>query len=273
MTDLTAAIFTVRPYQAGTMPGYMGRAVYAQTLRWIGQRDAALADALHDSDGPKPLTCSTVVGPKRAGKNIRQLNPQGSYWFRVTALTAPVSALLQTIVDALPDAAELDGIPFKLESATIDPDVHRWANSTTYQELAAPYLLGDASIDGRVGLRFSSPTVFKTKGRLEPLPQAPMVFGSLTNRWNHFSPVAISPETRRFCDTEVVMSRFKLRSRAFPLKNRVMMGAVGKAVYSALNTDRYWRAVLHLLADFAFYSGVGYQTAAGLGQARMIADI
>lgn len=31
-------------------------------------------------------------------------------------------------------------------------------------------------------------------------------------------------------------------------------------------------SLLHLLAPFAFYSGIGYQAAAGLGQARVAAE-
>jgi CRISPR/Cas system endoribonuclease Cas6 (RAMP superfamily) len=45
---------------------------------------------------------------------------------------------------------------------------------------------------------------------------------------------------------------------------------MGEVTFTALNRDRYWLSVLHLLAAFAFYSGVGYQTAAGLGQTRTI---
>jgi len=37
-----------------------------------------------------------------------------------------------------------------------------------------------------------------------------------------------------------------------------------------LTQDRYWLNVLHLLAAFAFYSGVGYQTTSGLGQVRQV---
>jgi CRISPR-associated endoribonuclease Cas6 len=38
--------------------------------------------------------------------------------------------------------------------------------------------------------------------------------------------------------------------------------------YRALGADRYWLGVINLLADFAFYSGVGVQTTTGMGQVR-----
>jgi hypothetical protein len=49
-----------------------------------------------------------------------------------------------------------------------------------------------------------------------------------------------------------------------------LIGFTGVVWFAALNRDRYWLSVLHLLAAFAFYSGVGYQTGTGLGQARAI---
>jgi hypothetical protein len=43
---------------------------------------------------------------------------------------------------------------------------------------------------------------------------------------------------------------------------------MGEVTFTALNRDCHWLSVLHLLAAFAFYSGVGYQTAAELRQTR-----
>jgi CRISPR/Cas system endoribonuclease Cas6 (RAMP superfamily) len=46
------------------------------------------------------------------------------------------------------------------------------------------------------------------------------------------------------------------------------MGCVGRASYVVVNRDRYWTSLLNLLTEYSFYSGVGYQTTIGLGQAR-----
>jgi CRISPR-associated endoribonuclease Cas6 len=47
---------------------------------------------------------------------------------------------------------------------------------------------------------------------------------------------------------------------------------VGQATYRALAGDRYWLGVMNMLAEFALYSGVGVQTATGMGQARKLGD-
>ncbi len=39
----------------------------------------------------------------------------------------------------------------------------------------------------------------------------------------------------------------------------------GQASYVAVTYDRYWMSLLGLLADFAFFAGVGRLTTVGLG--------
>ena len=59
-----------------------------------------------------------------------------------------------------------------------------------------------------------------------------------------------------------------LESAGQPGGGAMQIGFTGPVLFTALNRDRYWLNVLHLLAAFAFYSGVGYGTAIGLGQVR-----
>jgi CRISPR-associated endoribonuclease Cas6 len=67
----------------------------------------------------------------------------------------------------------------------------------------------------------------------------------------------------------VALARYQLRTRILPFKDgSLQVGFVGQAVFLALNSDRYWVHALHLLAEYARYAGVGYQTTMGMGQAR-----
>jgi CRISPR-associated endoribonuclease Cas6 len=102
-----------------------------------------------------------------------------------------------------------------------------------------------------------------------PLPLLDLVFGSLLDRWQAFAPLALNPDLRRFAAEQVAVARYRLRTRALPFKPGAMqVGFSGECLFVALRRDRYWLSVLHLLADFAFYAGVGYQTSMGMGQAR-----
>jgi CRISPR-associated endoribonuclease Cas6 len=250
------------------MTGHLGRAGHALLLRLIDAADPALAQALHESDTAKPFTCSDLVGGQRQGKNTRWLQPDQPAWLRFTGLNAAVSAHLQRLAQEPPAAVELDGIPLRVLSATLDTAEHPWAGQSSYETLGAPHLLAQQSPHYRLALTFASPTTFRSQGSSQPVPMPEWVFGSLLDRWNNFGAVQLPVEARRFAAECTVLSRYLLRTRAIPYKNIVQMGCVGWADYAVLNRDRYWASLLNLLADYAFYSGIGYQTTMGLGQAQ-----
>jgi CRISPR-associated endoribonuclease Cas6 len=285
---LTSLILQLQSPAEANLPANLGRAAQALLLRLILGRDAALASALHDGDGPKPFTVSNLVLGKRAAGSLHVQAGQ-SGWLRFTGLTEPVSSHLAELARQPPESAELDGHRFNVTGATLDPGVHPWAGQISYQDFAAPYLLGGRErLSPSVRLEFASPATFKSQGRYVPVPLPELVFGSLLDRWQAFAPVALHPETRRFAAEAVVLSRYELRTRGMPYVKRggeearsrgaggpggrgepahypTMVGFTGQVMFAVLNRDRYWLNVLHLLAAFAFYSGVGYQTAAGLG--------
>ncbi|MCB8965739.1 MAG: CRISPR system precrRNA processing endoribonuclease RAMP protein Cas6 [Ardenticatenaceae bacterium] len=268
MNDLTALVLTLTPDRPITMSGHLGRASHAMLLRLLASADPALAQMLHDSNTAKPFTCSDLIGGERVDKNARRFTPDKQAWLRLTGLTSTVSALLQLWATTPPEKVELDGAVFTVQTATIDPAVHPWAGQTSCEALSAPHLLAQQSPAYRLSLEFASPTTFRSQGRSLPVPMPEWVFGSLLDRWNAFATVQLPTETRRFAAECVVLSRYRLHTRAVPYKDIVQMGCVGWGDFVALQHDRYWNSVLNLLADFAFYSGVGYQTTVGLGQVR-----
>lgn len=83
-------------------------------LRWLDAYDPVLAQHWHDAEGPKPFTCSTLIGGKRTGKDNQTFGADATYWFRVTSLEPTVSAALQAQIAAPPEAVDLDGSAFKV---------------------------------------------------------------------------------------------------------------------------------------------------------------
>lgn len=286
---LTSLVLQLQSPAEASLPANLGRAGQSLLLRLIGARDGALAQELHEAEKARPYTVSNLVLGKRAGGSLHVQAGQTG-WLRFTGLSEAVSHPLITLADQPPDVAELDGHLFKVIGATLDPAVHPWAGRISYQDFAAPYLLGGRErLNSTLRLEFVSPTTFRSQGRYLPLPLPELVFGSLLDRWQAFAPVALHPDTRRFAAEAVALSRYELRTRGMPYAKRgagevrsrgaeeqgdsrhypTIIGFTGRVMFAVLNRDRYWLNVLHLLADFAFYSGVGYQTAAGLGQVRV----
>ena len=266
MNDLLSLMLTLRPQESGPGSPYWGLAAHRALLDLVRQADPALATTVHDGPGLKPFTVSTLIGySPRSG-----LSHEQTYSLRFTALAGPVAAALQTAVK-VGERLELDRHLFQIEAAGTEEAGHSWANATTYEALSAPWLLGRVPPEPRFKFQFASPTTFKSQKKHVPVPLPALVFGSLLEKWNAFAPVALPPEARRFAEECLALARYSLRTHMANAKEGgLRTGAVGVAYYTAINHDRYWLSLMNLLADFAFYAGVGAGTTMGLGRCRRL---
>jgi CRISPR-associated endoribonuclease Cas6 len=273
--DLLSLVLGLRPLTEDvTGPAWWGRAAHALLLDAIRAADPALAAALHEGQGPRPFTVSTLMGRFPGGR----VDPDGLYTLRLTAIEGQVARRLAQAAAAggplAPGATvQLDYHRFRVESTAADPAAHPWAASDSYAGLAAARLVGSEPAPRQVTLRFTSPTCFRSQERHVPVPLPDLVFGSLLERWNAFSPVAFPAETKRYAEACLAISRYELSTRHVPAKEGgLRVGAVGQISYTTLNYDRYWMSVLGALAAFALFSGVGAGTSTGLGQARAVEE-
>lgn len=273
---LTSLVLRLAPTEALNLPRHLGRATYALFMTLLASHDAALAKSVHDSAGWKPFTCSNVMGGRRQGQSLLA-TPADELRVRFTGLNEPVSAVLQQIAGEAGNAlaqAELDRVPLRVLGATLDGAVDSLAGQTSYEALAMPYLFSRETPATRITLRFLSPTAIQARGQNLPFPLPGSVFGGLAARWNTFSTTqALPEEVKRFSEECIAVSRFIGRSRAWPGKDGAThIGFIGGVRYAATNRDRYWLSLLNVLADFAWYAGVGYQTTQGMGQVRRVSD-
>ncbi len=266
---LIALTLTLVSAQSALLPRDLGRANYAATLAALGRLDPDLAETIHGRGGYKPLTCSGLLNApgNRDGTPILAGQP---YFVRVTGLSAAVSeGLRAALLEAPPATWELDRQLFHVQEIVCDEARDPWSGESGYEALAAACLRLEGSLPRRVTLEFASSTSFRSHGMNMPLPLPELVFGSLVERWNAFSPLALSPEARRFGAEMTAVSNLRLHSRPVEQKgDGLRIGSVGRVTYQFMSGDRYWLGVMHLLADFARFSGVGVQTATGMGQAR-----
>lgn len=273
--DLLSLVLTLRPTATAVLPPRLGRAAQAILFARLAAADAALAQTLHDDEGLKPLTCSDLLGPRsRQG----EVTPEQTYTLRYTALTAPVAAALAAAF-TVGDLLTFEGVGLEVldcASSSETPPLKSdspWVGSTDYQALAAQHLLPTRPApEPTFSFLLTAPTAFKSQGKTEVFPLPELFFGSLVNRWNAFAPVALPEEgVRRYAGELVVVSRFKLKSApGWDRGPGLRIGAMGEVTFRALNRDRYWLAVLGLLAEFALYAGVGTMTTAGMGQVRLM---
>jgi len=255
-------------------PPWWGRASHALALAAIGRDDPALAAVLHEGDGPRPFTASSLMG-RFPG---RRVDPAEAYTLRLTAIqAAPAAALLRATTSggalAPGGPVDLDHHLFRVETAHLAAEAHPWAGAAGYAELAAARLVGPEPPPRQISFIFTSPTAFRSQERHIPVPLPDLTFGSLLDRWNAFSSIAFPAETKRYAAECLAISRYELATRPVQGKEGgLRVGAVGRITFTALNYDRYWMSVLGALAGFALYAGAGIQTTAGLGQCRQMVD-
>lgn len=271
-TLLVSAIIRLEARQVAPLPFHLGRAAHALFLRFIGEADPKMAARLHEDNEAKPFTVSDLMSQSAASRRAATY-PGQVYFLRFTTCEAGLSLLLtESVLPNLPLDVEMDGIVFAIKGAVLDPAEHPWAGQTSYSHLSNQGLLGPRG--GRESLRlfFASATVFHSKGRNIPLPLPGMVFGSLVERWNSFSTITIPAEVRRYADECLGIAQYSTRSRLVEVAGGKQVGFIGSCSYIPLNRDPYWWRLVNLLADFAFYSGVGAKTTMGMGQCRRLSD-
>lgn len=264
--SLIAIVLEVTPLHDGRLPLHVGNANLAATLSHLARFDADWVALMHDEDAPKPLTCSTLMGPLRREQGMARVRRGERYWLRVTGVTREVSALLAVaFLYNPPTVWQLTGQQFEVVQTICDPTLAPWSGATTYDELwLAPAPQGD-----KISLEFASPTAFRSDGMTQTLPQPDLVFGSLLDRWNYLSPLPLDIALRSWCRAAVEASRFDLETILFESKQRIkLVGAVGTITYWVRDPQPEGARLLHLLTEFAFYSGVGMKTTMGMGQVR-----
>ena len=254
------------------IPRWWGRAVQALFLRVVQEYQPALAQELHDEGGIHPYSASSLMGSFGRDGSLKTDEP---YWIRLSGLRADISQLLW--MAAQPGGCLAPGAQIELDYAIFEilppsgyaDSASPWQRRMTFNELGMPFLMAKQTPPRRLRLLFTSPTTFKSENRHVPLPLPKLVFGSLLERWNAFAPLAFVPETRRYIEECLVVSRYELKTQSVLLKQGgTRVGMTGWVDFTTLNYDRYWMGILTTLARFALFSGVGASTSQGLGQCR-----
>ncbi len=155
-----------------------------------------------------------------------------------------------------------------------------WSGWTSYARLLEASQARPAKRLERLTLEFDSPTAFggvdRPWGRETTLLPEPLrVFGGLARRWQRFAPSdlaeAIEPEALiGYLEERVRVEEYALHTQRLHLRQALLLGFVGRCTYLLPPDDgeNRLRRQVHLLADYAFYAGVGHKTAQGLGRAH-----
>ena len=104
------------------------------------------------------------------------------------------------------------------------------------------------------------------------LPDPGLTWISLRSHWQAFTGAAIPIEFERWVERNVVVKQVRRwETRALRYKGNALIGGQGDVTFQALHDDPTMLRTWNLLADFAFFGGVGRKTTIGMGQCRRLA--
>jgi len=272
MKSLVAAVFVLSYERAFRSDRYLGRAAHKLALELIARVNPALSEELHHHDGLMPLTVSDLFQ-----------SDTHHHWLRLTALREDVAAVLQKLVEADARHIRVDG--WQVEQAVMSQ--HDWCGSAAPADLIDEHWQAERSLT----LKFETATSFKSVGLYRPVPEPALVFKSLYERWQRLIGVALpfAPQPaalEAFARDLLSIEDYALEFVAVPMKQGVIPAFRGRVKYhierqngalAKRDPDVYPRllaqhaeyaSLLHLLAHFGFYAGVGIKTAQGMGMMR-----
>lgn len=229
------------------------------------------------------------------------LHLEKTYRVRVTLLLDELFPLLyEALMHFDTRASAMSQKPFMqlgkqallLQEAVMTDDVAGWCGFTTLDTLVENV---KASTIGKVQaltLEFASLTTFNRSNQHEnkygnhyamvPLPL--YIFPILANRWCEFAPPEYTHLVQRerieqyILDDGMVIHDYTLQPHRVTFTNHPQRGFVGTCTYHLRGPDEATtaeaplsvRQQILLLAQFAFYAGIGCKTAQGMGQVRVI---
>jgi CRISPR-associated endoribonuclease Cas6 len=97
-------------------------------------------------------------------------------------------------------------------------------------------------------------------------PEAQDLFLGLMRRWCGLDGPELPRSLAQYLDDHgCVVASHTLRTVQFKPKERTQIGFIGRVTYECLQSDPACITALNSLARLAFYTGIGYQTARGMG--------
>lgn len=288
---------------------FSGDLVHAAFLKWVRDSAPDVAAWLHEGNKRRLFTCSSWQFPlpaarmRDAERNNTHLPLQleKTYSVRVTLLLGELFPLLYEALMRFDMRESATGQnPFMqlgkqlllLQETVMTDDAAGWCGFTSLNTLIEQVKVLRIAKVHTLTLEFASLTTFNRSNQRDNrygnhyavLPLSLYIFPILANRWNEFAPPEYAHLIQRerieqyIQDDGIVIHDYDLRPHMVTFTNHPQRGFVGTCTYHLRGPDEATtaeaplsaRQQILLLAQFAFYAGIGYKTAQGMGQVRVI---
>jgi CRISPR-associated endoribonuclease Cas6 len=251
--NLYAIAIQLKACDHGSLPATLSRAIHAQVLQWLSIGNLELANTVHSSQ-ESPISISGLIGRRD------KIRPGDEFTIRIGLLDGQLlEPLFAGITQWGTKPLQLTGFPFVIQEICSMPGSHPLVGASQYSMLSTMSVSSDD-----MTLQFCTPTSFKQAQTIQPFPLPDLVFGNLQRRWNAFAPESLRFQALTW---EGIVSSYELKTYALKMEGGAEVGCQGWARYRFKQPEQ--ARIATILANFAFFSGVGRKTAMGMGQTRL----
>ncbi len=273
---LYAIVLRLTAVRRGAVPAEHGDQARAAMFDLLRRGNLALASQLHNENAHKPYTISLLEGGKRGADRALHFGEGDQAEWRFTLLSEPAfeSVLRRYILDRNLPHVRIGAVEFAITDAFASNGSHPMSGHTTVAALQDRWNCAPDALSKTLTLEFLSPTAFsrgqdKATGEYHyiSLPMPRLLFSTLRKRWIGLGGSAPDDEFDAWVESTLSLEPIRLEMLPAYVERRTVPAFVGRARF-VHHGDLRWLGVVHLLVDFAFWAGVGYQTTRGMGQVR-----
>lgn len=279
--QLYAIVLRLAAIRRGAVPADHGDQARAALMQIVKRGDSPFAQTLHDTNDHKPYTISLLRGGTRGADRALHFGDGDSADWRFTLLCDPAfEALLRRYLlnRDLPHV-RIGAVEFAVVDAFASGLNHPDSGHISIAELHQRWNCAPETLARHVTLEFRSSTTFSLgtdpetkRRRFQAYPDARLLFSALRKRWARLGGLAPGDEFDEWVGRAILTEPLRLDVRPTMVEGQRLASFIGRTRYSILGGDVRWLPFIHLLADLAFWTGVGYQVTRGMGQARRVQE-
>lgn len=275
---LYAVVLRLGALRPGAIPADHGKQALSALYSLLRIGDEALAQELHDENAHKPFTVSLLDGGRRDREGAQHFGEGDTAEWRFTLLRDPAfEALIQRYVSDrdLPHI-RIGAIEFQIADAFVSGS-HPRSGYISLERLRQRYT--DDNAPKSIMFDFQTPTVFSLgmdkmtqQRRLRAMPVPVTLFSTLRKRWVKLGGTDPGDEFDMWVERTIEAHPLTLRWQSLTIERGQVRGFTGQVRFVHWGEDERWLPFFNMLADLAFYTGVGYQTTRGMGQICRIVE-